>query len=239
MRGSSWHACLGILVVFFLGFSFIHLCSSAPSSSRNNLLAFWNLCDQWTILRSLCQHPSEDLLSLSKVSPGFLVSFQFQGSDDIFATYFPPTRWCSGWGYSSQVRLGGKRSLKKSAYRRGDDVYLQRNPGFGDGEYSVQLVEWRPLSTFTMFCYVQTINEANFWRDTCVTVTGRHIYEDGPSWAGNYQILIHLCKSSSFFPTLYSLRRLLAFPMIHLSAFTLAYQFHSFNTVIWDRFQNN
>lgn len=111
MRGSSWHAFLGILV-FFLGFSFIHLCSSAPSSSRNNLLGFWNLCDQWTIFQSLSQHPSEDL-SLSKVSPGFLVSFQFQGSDDIFATYFPPTRWCSGWGYSSQVRLGGKRSLKK------------------------------------------------------------------------------------------------------------------------------
>lgn len=35
-----------------------------------------------------------------------------------------------------------------------------------------------------------------------------------------------------FSPILYSLSRLLAFPMMHLSAFTLAYQFHSFNTVM-------
>lgn len=129
MRRSSWHAFLGI----FFGFYFIHLCSSAPSSSRNDLFET-SVCDQWTFF------PIP--LSLSKFSPGFLVSFLFQGSDDIFATYFPPTRWCSGEANSSQVRLGGKGSLKKSAYQGGNDVYLYHNPGFGDGEYSVQLVEW-------------------------------------------------------------------------------------------------
>lgn len=146
------------------------------------------------------------------------------------------------WMNSSQVRPGGKRSLKKSPYQGGDGVYLYHNPGFGDGEYSVPLVEWRALTTFTMFCYVQTINEANFWRDTCVTVL-EGIFLFLISWRAvvsrqlpDFNTFMQIFR---FSPILYSLRRLLAFPMMHLSAFILAYQFHSFNTVIWDRFQNN
>lgn len=90
MRGSSWHAFLWILIVFFLSFSFIHLCSSAPSSPRNNLLAFWNLCDQWTIFDPFVKTLQRTCCHSQRSPQAFWFPFSFRAPMTSLPRIFHP-----------------------------------------------------------------------------------------------------------------------------------------------------
>lgn len=123
--------------------------------------------------------------------------------DDIFATDFPPM--VLDGVTSHRFASGGKEAWKRVLIKEEmmfTFTVIQVSPGT-----DVQLVEWRP---FTMFYYVQTINEENFWR-----YTGRHIsvfnflkmaiFRQLPDFNALMQIF-------QFSLILYSLSRLLAFP---------------------------